>query len=122
MPKLNKNKKKLLLCAIFIFALTVSSCKEKATAPIIKDPEPCLCPNDYENLWEQPLETIQNCVLGEWKIQALFYTPFWEPYVNAFVNITKDSVIITLEEHPGINISEYPPYSHKFTNLHTVGS
>jgi len=33
MPKLNNNKKILLLCAMLAFALTVSSCKEKATEP-----------------------------------------------------------------------------------------
>ena len=122
MPKLNKNKKNLLLCAIFIFAPTVSSCNDSNKPEIInpidttKPPEPCLCPEDYENLWEQPLHIIRHCVLGEWKVLR------WAArnYNNSFVRITKDSVIFTFNEPDIAPESYHHPvkfnYRWKFRN------
>jgi len=117
MKKNKKTNKNLLLCAMLAFALTVSSCKEKNNAT--EPPEPCLCPNDYENLWEQPLETIQNCVIGKWKILNWRSISFVDAsnqnvfsHQNSFVNITNDSVIFTFDDSdPNF---EYSHWTEKF--------
>ena len=92
---LSKKTKTLFVFSASVIAVvavffTMVACKEKATAPEPREPEPCLCPEDYEKLWEQPLETIQNCVIGKWKILNA-----WESRQNSFITITKDSVFVT---------------------------
>ena len=57
-----KSKRILILCAMFMFAITVS-CKDDVNEP----PEPEL-PITIEDLYAQPLDTIQKYVYGKWKI------------------------------------------------------
>ena len=92
--------------AVFVLGFVATSCKEKAIEPKNTDPpfaEPCnTCIGDYSKLYEQPLEVIQCCVIGEWQIIRYGGGAVGMLTLsNTFAKITKDSVIITTDEFEG---------------------
>ena len=111
-------KNKIFILIMLLCVVGFASCDDDGSGGKPPDiPIDTMDYNNIENLYEQPLEVIQKCVVGKWKVlgRNLYLNP--SEFGNTFVNITNDSVVFTLDMNVfDSNIIYHPHWQDGFYN------